>query len=304
MSEVVERHLHFTVSGKFITNAAREKLFVEKDLGAALRILRSCTESDQLDSDEQLMLCLHILHGSASIVGNSGDDSYGIETRDDLDEHPTDLSSIATLISDMAAELKALERKNSDLQNKISFLASEINDYKLQRINVDYYNETGEPMFSDIAIPAWAMAENQLSGMNMSNMLDSFLEQCKREHKAAENGEEICDYGWLEPNGTWHPVEWGDHSKWAMDWLEEHMPFKEHPEIYWYTNNEGDRHHIYDTDVLVYSLNWILLDSPHHGLAKVTRNPAKNMTKAQKEFLYDYFNERNRHDEANALYEE
>lgn len=49
---------------------------------------------------------------------------------------------------------------------------------------------------------------------------------------------------------------------------------------------------------------WILLHSPSQGIAVPTRNPLKRYTKAQQEFLYDYYMERGKEKEANAVYEE
>lgn len=94
------------------------------------------------------------------------------------------------------------------------------------------------------------------------------------------------------------------HAKWAGEWLEEHTPFKEHPEIYWRIGKDGRKHHITGGDVLVFSPGWILMDSLWQGLAKPTMSPEKATTKAQKEFLYDYFMERGRNEKANALYED
>ena len=248
MSE--EKYLHFTVEGEFITNMAREKLFVNKDLAGAIRLLRSALCSDEISSDEQLMICLQILHGAMSITGNSDSEDYGLVVRDDIEERPTDLSSIAQLITDMAAENESLKEQNRELLWKMSFLTEQIPEYKLQQINTEYYETTGTSMFSEMRIPSWQTRQN-----SMDDMLDSFLKQRHREEKEAS----VCDYGWLEPDGTWHPVEWAHHSEWAGNWLNEHMPFKD---------------------------------------------PARNMTKAQKEFLYDYYLERERNEEANALYED
>lgn len=307
------RQVHFSVEGEFITSLAREKLFMNKDLAGAIKLLRSCLMSDQLSSNEQLILCLQILHGAASIKGNSDSDDYGVEFRDDINEHPTDISSISQMITDMDSEIESLKKENRDMMYKMSFMAGQFEDYKLERINADYYNETGEPLFSDMAIPDWRKAENQLSSIEwsndacqpMSSMLESFLAQRRYEDEAAENDEEPeCPYGWLEPDGTFHPVPWGNHSTWARDYLDEHFPFKDNPEIYWRIDKDGKRHHIVCGDVLVFSLGWILLDNPYQGQAKVTKNPNKDMTKAQKEFLYDYFIKRNRYEEANALYQD
>lgn len=286
----MHRTVHFTMTGEFITNIAREKLFVEKDLGSAIRILRSGLVSDQLDSNEQLMLCLMVLHGAASVIGSTADGSYGIKVRDDLDERPTNLSAIATLISDMNSELTHLRKQNEKLTSQLCFLAEQIPSYRLNSINEEYEEETGEKMFP-------GMRDDR----EIDSLLNSFLEQRRREDEMEEYE---CDYGWLEPNGTWHPVEWCKHSEWAQNWLDEHMPFAEHPEIYWYEDPDGDRHHIYDIDVMIQSLNWVLMDSPYQGIAHMRRNMSKNLTKAQKSFLYDYFMKQNRKEEAAALYEE
>lgn len=296
MSEV--RKVHFTVDGEFITNIAREKLFYGKDLAGALRILKSATVSDQLNPEEHLALCLYILNGDAGIKGNSDTDDYGVEFKNGSSPDDTVLSSIAQLISDMAEEIENLKEENQDNMKKISFLADKMSDYELMQVNGDYYNETGDYMFSGIACPAWMTAKvDDSPGVDI---VQSFLEQRRREKE--EDTE--CDYGWLEPDGTFHPVEWGQHSQWATEWLEENMPYKSHPEIYQYTDSDGSTHQIFGGDVLIHSLRWILLDNPYQGLAQVRSNPVRDMTKEQREFLYDYFIERNRMEEANALYEE
>lgn len=293
MSEM--KQLHFSIAGEFITNVAREKLFVDKDLGAAIKILRGATLCDKLSSDEQLMVVLQILHGAASIVGTSGEEDYGLEVREDIEERPTDLSSISQLIKDLDLENKRLRKENQALSEKFCFLAEHMSDYKLRDLNTAYYRETGEPMFSDMDVDR----------APMNNLLKSFLAQRRREEKAAiESDEEVCDYGWLEPDGTWHPVEWGEHYKWASEWLKENKPYKEFPHLYWRTDVQEKRHHIDGGDVLIYSLGWVLLDSPHQGLAQMTRDTAKELTKSQKEFLFDYFMERDRMEEANKLYKD
>lgn len=291
--------MHFVVMGEFITNAAREKLYMDKDLDSAIRILRHSTMSDELDSDEQLMLCLQILHGAASIKGRSDSPEYGIDFRDDIEERPTNLSAISQLIKDMNEENKKLREENVRLMDKLTFMAEELNPYKLEEINADYYEAAGEPMFADMKMPSW---RKENSGM--SSMLKSFMEHNRQ--KAAMESEDQNDdgYGWLEPDGTWHPVEWGEHAKWAGEWLNENMPYTKHPEIYWKVDKNGKKHSITDGDVLVFSLGWILMDSPCYAFAKPTMNPEKDMTKAQKEFLYDYYMKWNRLDEANELYED
>ena len=299
MSEI----MHFVVQGETITNMAREKLFVDKNLAGALRILNTAIIADDLTPDEKLTVCLQILEGDAYIDGNS-DDGCVIKFRDDIDEHPTDLSVISQFIADITQENERLREENQIMAFKFSFVVDRMDDYQLSDINSAYYDENDEPMFQDMTIPEWKKEKNQPSGV-MSDMLSSFLAQRKREEEMEENEEEpVCDYGWLEPNGTWHPVKWGYHSSWAKEYLDEHYPFKDCASLYWHVDDNGVRHHIVNGDVLIYSLGWILLDNPYQGLARVTRNTRKDMTKDQKDFLFTYYLERGRNEEANKLFED
>ncbi len=49
---------------------------------------------------------------------------------------------------------------------------------------------------------------------------------------------------------------------------------------------------------------WVLLHNPSQGIAEPTRTLRRNYTKAQKEFLYDYYMERNKENKANEVWEE
>lgn len=293
------KQLHFSVEGEYITMVAREKLYRDRDLASAVRILRSSLISDRISPDEQLILCLQILHGAASIKGRSGTDSYRVEVRDDIEERPTDLSNIAGMLLDMKKQTDRLEKENRDLASRFFFLSTHLDKRKLTSINNDYYEETGEPMFPDMKIRKW-MADDR----EPDDMLSSFLAQRRRENERQENGEELEDYGWLEPNGTFHPVAWGQHETWAGNWLKEYRPFSEYPDLYWHTDEDGCRHYITGGDVLVYSLGWILLHSPWQGLAEPTKDPDRKLTKAQKEFLFDCFTKQGRAEKADALYKD
>lgn len=46
----------------------------------------------------------------------------------------------------------------------------------------------------------------------------------------------------------------------------------------------------------------ILPNNPSQGIAFSTKNPVKEYTKAQKEFLYDYYMERGKETEANKVW--
>mgnify|MGYP002508485444 CR=1 FL=1 len=88
------------------------------------------------------------------------------------------------------------------------------------------------------------------------------------------------------------------------EYLQENYPRRDNPDLHIEKDEEGKIKRIYNAgDVLVFKLGWVLIDSPGQGLGHHTCNPAKEMTKAQKEFLFDYYTKRNRSKEANALYQ-
>ena len=141
--------------------------------------------------------------------------------------------------------------------------------------------ETGQPIKSRYG--------NDMLGSFMERMMD------KKEHSTE-------DYGWLEPDGTFHEVEWGNHQEWAQRYIEENFPeVAEDDGVDMQTKcNVGL---IGAGDWLV-ERGWVLLHSPSQGIAQPTKNPVKRYTKKQQEFLYDYYMERGKEREANAVYEE
>lgn len=300
MSETV----HFSIDGGFVTDLAREKLFMEKDLGAAIRLLQSVTMTDQLSQEEHLMLCLQILNGDAWIKGTSGTDSYGVDFRDDIDESPTDLSDIIQLVLDMKEENDRLEKENHDLQLKFAMACEKLPEYKLDDLNTEWYTAYDEPMFADREIPSWKRINVSYIDDSENKMLGAFLEQRKREDEAEAKGEPFEEYGWLAPDGEFFPVPFGGHSGWAREWLEENKPFRDNPALYYMVDDNGTKHHIVCNDVMIYSLGWVLLENPWQGPAKVTRDLKRDYTKEQKEFLFDYFTKRGRDEEASRLYED
>lgn len=98
------------------------------------------------------------------------------------------------------------------------------------------------------------------------------------------NGEppeiDVDDYGWLSPSGVFYPVSFGMHEKWAARKCKE-------------LGIEAvvfNKARLYG-DALV-KAGWVLLDSPEYETASVTRNEAKPLTKAQREFLFGYYVDR------------
>lgn len=135
-----------------------------------------------------------------------------------------------------------------------------------------------------------------------SDLLNGFMERMMDGEKHSTE-----DYGWLDPGGTFYEVEWGNHQEWANNYLKEHLSEEEQKAALIEINVSGMAKSGTDiigaADYLV-RRGWVLLHNPSQGIAVPTRNPLKRYTKAQQEFLYDYYMERGKEKEANAVYEE
>ena len=290
--------ISFKISGEFVTKLAREKYYQDNNIRAALELLTNSLQTDQLSKNQILIIALQILNYDADIVGTYPDNDYGVKFKEDIDQTACDMNNIINLFDQINNRNKATHDAYCDLLKKYLFICDHLHDYELTDINADYYNNTGEFLFPDIKTPAWKLAEYN-NNSTSDDMLESFLAQKKREYENTDTE----DYGWLDPDGNFYPVEWCHHDEWAREYLEEHYPFdNKYAHLYWKTDENNQRQHITAGDVLIYSLHWALLDNPYRGLANLQHDPARELTKAQKEFLYDYYIERDRHDDANRLY--
>ena len=104
------------------------------------------------------------------------------------------------------------------------------------------------------------------------------------------------DYGWLDPAGNFYEAAWGQHQTWAEEHIKK-MPLWDQlslKERIW-ADGMGD---------VLMRHGWVLLHNPSHGLAFPTKKPEWRYTRAQADFLYGYYIERNEHDKANAIMKE
>lgn len=102
-------------------------------------------------------------------------------------------------------------------------------------------------------------------------------------------------------------VEWGDHQEWANDYLDKNLTQEERFAAMVEINASGMVKNSPDVigaaDYLV-RRGWVLLHNPQQGIAIPTRDITREYTKAQKEFLYDYYMERDCKEEANAIWQD
>ena len=87
------------------------------------------------------------------------------------------------------------------------------------------------------------------------------------------------EYGWLAPDGTFYPVEYGNHQAWASKYL---LRLYLEGEI---SYEQARREDNGDAGDLLTNMGWILIHNPHGHDFKITRNLSKRVTNRQKEYL-------------------
>lgn len=86
-------------------------------------------------------------------------------------------------------------------------------------------------------------------------------------------------YGWLAPDGTFYPVEFGNHQAWASEYL---LKLYHDGEI---SDEQARPKDNGDVGDLLTDMGWILIHNPHGYDFKITRNLSKRVTNKQKDYL-------------------
>lgn len=305
----------FRIEGAFITSRARELFYQSNDLPGAIKLLTSCLKTDQLSQPELLSLALDILDGKKAIAGTYPDDDYGpVETPDD-----TSCEGVTKHLNNMAQRLVDIEKEARDNQEKLAFIAQHIGEDVCEDIDVSWsqQGEEGTIFNTDMMDVAMEMTRQRLFSHMVFGGEERFDENDDEEYsdsgvvvhdeddrpshfKSVRGGvldrwlkdqkdKKGDDYGWLEPNGSFHAVEWGLHTEYARDVVEKYG---------WADDSDDIMTYEQARDILQ-SHGWVLIHSPGNGIP-VFQN-TKNLTKAQRDFLYGYYMDRNRPREAQAV---
>lgn len=272
-----EKALSFNVEGEFITQLAKEWLFYEgKEFKKVMELLLSCMCGTDMSEKTLKWFAEDVLIGRAVFSGSTADDTFCMKIYEP-DEQP-EIPKQFDIFHRFVEEVK--KRKNAEKEKeKYAEWYAVAMEYVPEYLKNQVRKKTGQPIESRYG----------------SNMLSGFMERMLDEEKHSTE-----DYGWLAPDGTFHEVEWGEHQEWAQNYIEEHFPeVADDSKVDMQVKcNVGL---IGAGDWLV-KHGWVLLHNPSQGIAFPTKNPVKRYTKAQKEFLYDYYMERGKEKEANAIY--
>jgi len=304
------KKLQFSIEGSFITRIAKEWFFIEhKPYETVEELLLSCMQG----SDESLgKLKIHvqnILMGNAEFRGNSGDGTFElVYLTDDLNN-----DNIFTQYSKVTQENKKIKEESAKTNRIYSDLIDCLLDWRengeldTSSIKDNYVSdilESIECMYNYAKSPSMKNTEFNTS----EPILDSYLKATKVKP----------EYGWLDPSGKFYKVEWGDHQCWPYSCImlrdpERYMSSHDSELIDLSRYKEEFEAYYKDKDYLtgfecgadfLTEKGWVLIHSPGLGIPSITKNEIKRLTKAQKEFLFDYFTNINEPKKASELYAE
>lgn len=259
--------LHYTVEGEFITNFARDKLLKEQDFDGAIKILMSCLMTDQLSEAERYSLALEVLDGSKRITGVYPYADYGV-CEEDPPKH-----LLRDYFTKQNAAITKLRSENNDLLYKYLDLCD--------RCSEDMLTTKVE---KDVPDRVNIIAQYEGNIFSQAKSQDDLM-------------------GFIEPDGTFHQVDWCHHSEWAKEYLDANYDLYGDDAALMARKLNGELKIIYNTDVLIYSLHWVLLDNPYYGIPSPTYDESYGLTKKQKEVLFDFYMATKQPDKARQLYE-
>nr|WP_297873485.1 hypothetical protein [uncultured Blautia sp.] len=272
-----KKEVTFNIEGKFITQLAREWMFCEgREFEKVMDLLLSCMGGTNQSEKTLRRLAEDVLLGRAELSGNTAEGTFCLTTYN-ADEQ-TDVPEQFNIFSRYVEAIRKKEKAEKEKEMYMEWYAVAM-EYVPEYLKNEVRHRTDQPIESRYG----------------SDMLAGFMERTMDEKEHSTE-----DYGWLEPDGTFHEVEWGVHQEWAQNYMDEKFPEEAmNGDINLQTKcNVGL---IGAGDWLV-ERGWVLLHNPSQGIAFPTKNPMKRYTKAQKEFLYDYYMERGKEKEANAIY--
>jgi len=302
------RTLHFSIEGSFITKIAKEWYFLEhKPYETVEELLLSCMEGSE-ETKEQLKIRVQdILMGRAEFRGNSGDGTFRLVYPDEN----LNTNNIFTEYSKMGQMYKEAKKETDRINDRYSRLIecleewSDSDELDTDRIEDLYVRELLERIERHYD-PSIYLAKKKTKSYNTgSSLLDSFM-------KATAND---VKYGWLDPTGKFYEVEFGDHTCWpyACIWSKEGYFLSSHrsevtdlshykEEYKKWCDKEKFRDKVSSGADFLVEKGWVLIHNPGQGIPVITKTEIQRLTKAQKEFLFDYYTNINEPKKASELY--
>lgn len=248
----------------------------QNDLVKAVDFITMVLDNGKRSSHEMRGIALDLLDGSLEMRGGWEDNrpskDLGVFEAGD----PPQKGKISAWNEQIIERLKEKDRIFQVLSAKLQCIAENLPERYRQQIDRVWAVDKESYCDPDILKPE----EGSIFGGNApkpalrsgtnETLLDSFLHM--RRHETGE------DYGWLFPNGKFFAVEWGDYQDWARKWLEKNdKEYKQNGSPYAADDWLCEKHRA------------ILIHSPSHGVPVVTALTTQSLTRAQEEWLYEYY---------------
>lgn len=253
-----KQYVSFSIDGEGITNIAREWLFVShRGYAKAEELILECMKGTEHTEEELKIMARRVILGFATFIGNSRDGTLVYD--DEL------LSDVTPLIDNIINKYEKLKEEYHNLSEKYDELIDEIEDNGMMN---DFH--TLNPMAK----------EKVNYGSN--TMLESYIKAIKFDD----------NYGWLEPSGEFHIVDWCQHQEWAKEFILK-KGWLTKIEVLDIVGKEGD---------YLAERGWVLLHNPSQGIGIVTKT--QPLTSKQREFLFAYYSDRGEEIEARKYFDE
>lgn len=166
----------------------------------------------------------------------------------------------------------------------LTFIRGAVTDSVAEQLNTLWNLERYDPDSEDpIARVPWLFENDAMSASDFSlaEVMDSIPAASKSAPPSA------ASYGWLAPSGTFYDAPFSCHQRWAEQYV------AEHPDIFFPAKEDCDA-----ADLLS-ERGWVLIHNPDMTAPRVTVPLSGRVTKAQRDFLYDYFAALGQWDDAN-----
>lgn len=278
-----QKTLGFSVQGEFITSLAREWLFYEgEDWNKITGLLESCMCGTDMSEKQIRRYAEDVLIGRAELKGNTAEGTFHLCTYE-VDEQPEVKESMNIFLQLVKAkqEKKTAQKELEKMQEWYAVAMEHLTEREQREV----MKETGQEIPED--------------DYGLSDALQGFIDRMTDEEEHSTE-----DYGWLEPDGTFHEVKWADHQDFAEKFIRENMTEEDWIAAGIHQPGQFRSDSLCTFGDYLIERGWVLLHNPSQGIAFPTKKPEKRYTKAQKEFLYDYYMERRREKEANEIWTE
>ena len=179
--EAEKRTLSFGITGEFITQIAREWFYSgEKSIDKVMEILESSMTGTEMPKAKIRRYAEDILIGRAALKGSTADGTYHLEIYEPGEEEP--LARNMNIWKMPKLKMEA-EKSQKEANEQFCVAMEHLPESEQRAVRRELGMETREDR------------EQQ--------QIDNFLKRMMdvKEHTTS-------DYGWLEPDGTFHGVEW------------------------------------------------------------------------------------------------